>query len=61
MPLGRILVLVDDDTDQYFLRATVDRAHQGSGGSLRLMRSHGGHLDIAAVVEQLAATGARTA
>ncbi len=61
VPLGRILVLVDDDTDQYFLRATVDRAHQGSGGSLRLMRSHGGHLDIAAVVEQLAATGARTA
>ena len=61
VPLGRILVLVDDDTDQYFLRATVDRAHQGSGGSLRLMRSHGGHLDIAAVVEQLAAASARTA
>ena len=28
VPLGRILVLVDDDTDQYFLRATVDRAHR---------------------------------
>jgi hypothetical protein len=61
VPLGRILVLVDDDTDQYVLRATVDRAHRGSGGSLRLMRTGGGHLDIATVVEQLAAASARTA
>ena len=61
VPLGRILVLVDDDTDQYTLRATVDRAHRRSGGSLRLMRTRGGHLDIATVVEQLAAAGVRTA
>jgi hypothetical protein len=60
-PLSRILVLVDDDTDQYFLRTTVDRAHTGAGGSLRLMRSGGRHLDTATVVEQLAAGSARTA
>ena len=60
-PLSRILVLVDDDTDQYFLRTTVDRAHTGAGGSLRLMRSRGRHLDTVTVVEQLAAGSARTA
>ena len=58
VPLSRVLVLVDDDTDQYFLRATLDRAHRGAGGSLRLLRSHGGHIDTAAVVGQLAAASA---
>ena len=29
VPLSRVLVLVDDDTDQYFLRATLDRARTG--------------------------------
>ena len=66
VPLSRVLVLVDDDTDQYFLRATLDRARTGidparpdAGGSLRLLRSHGGRIDTATVVGQLAAAGGR--
>ena len=60
VPLSRVLVLVDDDTDQYFLRATLDRARTGiepatpdAGGPLRLLRSHGGRIDTATVVGQL--------
>jgi hypothetical protein len=66
VPLSRVLVLVDDDTDQYFLRATLDRARTGidpatpdAGGSLRLLRSHGGRIDTATVLQQLAAPGGR--
>jgi hypothetical protein len=58
VPLNRVLVLVDDTTDQYFLRATFDRARldpgtPDPGGSLRLLRTHAGRVDPAAVVEQL--------
>jgi hypothetical protein len=66
VPLSRVLVLVDDTTDQYFLRATLDRARTGidpatpdPGGSLRLLRSHGGRIDTATVVGQLAAASGR--
>jgi hypothetical protein len=60
VPLSRVVVLLDDDTDQYFLRVTLDRARAGldavvpgPSGSLRMVRSHAGHVDTAAVVVQL--------
>jgi hypothetical protein len=56
--LDRVLVLVDETTDQYHLRALVDRARLDStmpdaGGSLRLLRSPAGRVDAATVVAQL--------
>jgi hypothetical protein len=60
--LDRVLVLVDDTTDRFFLRAVVDRARldavvPDAGGSLRLLRSPAGRLDAATVVAQLGRAG----
>ena len=59
--LIRVVVLVDDTTDEYVLRAVVDRARarldprapEVAGGSLRILRARAGRLDPATVVEQL--------
>ena len=64
VPLDRALVLVDDSTDEYLLRATLDRARaevdpgvvapiQWESGPLRLLRTHSRHVDPAVVVAQL--------
>lgn len=59
VPLDRVLVLVDDSTDEYLLRATLDRARAEvdpglpESGPLRLLRTHSRHVDPAVVVQQL--------
>jgi hypothetical protein len=63
-PLYRVVVLVDDETDQYALRATFDRARtteDRTDGALRLMRARDGSIDLGTVVDQLAVDRARTA
>ena len=59
--MAEVLVLVDHTTDEYFLRATLDRARLDAlpypavaeSRSLRLLRTHSRHLDPAVVVEHL--------
>jgi hypothetical protein len=61
-PLGRVVVLVDDETDQYALRATFDRARTAENradGALRLLRARDGRIDLATVLDQLAVDGPR--
>jgi hypothetical protein len=57
VPLDRVLVLIDHTTDEYYLRAIVDRARLDSAdpesGTLRLLRTHSRHVDPAVVVGQL--------